>query len=100
MTYLCCCAGLDGQGRRLVFFRPSTEARRNIKLPMGTLLRQGRLTIRTDLQDNHVYAMDRSVLEVLQSKPSLANIKQVRAASQAAQLHCEIFSDAKQISCS
>ncbi len=64
-----------------MFFRPSPEARRHIKLPMGTLLRQGRLTVRTDLQDNHVYAMNRSVLEVLQSKPSLADIKQVRATS-------------------
>lgn len=62
--------------RRLVFFRPSPEARCNIKLPMGTLLRQGRLTIRTDLQDNHVYVLDRSVLALLQAKPSLANIKQ------------------------
>lgn len=63
--------------RRLVFFRPSPESRRNIKLPMGTLMRHGRLTIRTDLQDNHVYALDRSVLGVLHAKPSLASIKQV-----------------------
>ena len=63
--------------RRLVFFRPSPESRRNIKLPLGTLMRHGRLTIRTDLQDNHVYAMDRSVLAVLHAKPSLASIKQV-----------------------
>ncbi|CAK0780561.1 hypothetical protein CVIRNUC_005094 [Coccomyxa viridis] len=67
---------LDGQMRRLVFFRPSPESRRNIKLPMGTLMRHGRLTIRTDLQDNHVYALDRSVLGVLHAKPSLASIKQ------------------------
>ena len=63
--------------RRLVFFRPSPESRRNIKLPIGTLMRHGRLTIRTDLQDNHVYALDRSVLGVLHAKPSLASIKQV-----------------------
>ena len=44
---------------------------------MGTLMRHGRLNIRTDLQDNHVYAMDRSVLAVLHAKPSLASIKQV-----------------------
>ena len=64
--------------RRLVFFRPSRESRRNIKLPMGTLMRHGRLTIRTDLQDSHVYALDRSVLALLQAKPSLASIKQVQ----------------------
>ena len=44
---------------------------------MGTLMRHGRLTIRTDLQDNHVYALDRSVLALLHAKPSLASIKQV-----------------------
>lgn len=44
---------------------------------MNTLLRQKRLTVRTDLQDNHLYIFNRAVLEVLQSKPSLVNIKQV-----------------------
>ena len=63
--------------RRLVFFRPSPESRRAIKLPMGALLRHGRLTVRTDLQDSHVYALDRAVLAVLHTKPSLASIKQV-----------------------
>lgn len=71
-------AGLDGKSRRLVFFRPSPEARRNIKVPMGTLLRQGCLSIRTDLQDNHLYVLDRSALALLQAKPALADIKQVR----------------------
>ena len=61
-----------------MFFRPSPEARRNIKVPMGTLLRQGCLSIRTDLQDNHLYVLDRSALALLQAKPALANIKQVR----------------------
>lgn len=60
-----------------MFFRPSPEARQNIKLPMDTLLRQGCLSIRTDLQDNHLYILDRSALALLQAKPALANIKQV-----------------------
>lgn len=46
---------------------------------MNALLRHKRLTVRTDLQDNHLYIFNRAVLEVLQSKPSLANIKQVLA---------------------
>ncbi len=62
-----------------MFFRPSPEARRHIKLPMGALMRQGRLSIRTDLQDNHLYVLDRSVLATLQAKPSLSDIKQVEA---------------------
>ena len=71
-----CCTGLDNERRRLVFFRPSPEAWRNIKLPMGALLRQGCLSIRTDLQDNHLYVLNRSVLALLQAKPVLADIKQ------------------------
>ncbi len=61
-----------------MFFRPSPEARCNIKVPMGTLLRQGCLSIRTDLQDNHLYVLDRSALALLQAKSALADIKQVR----------------------
>ncbi|CAL8468630.1 g8170 [Coccomyxa elongata] len=68
--------GLDEQQQQLLFFRPSPEPRRNIRLPMNALLRQKRLTVRTNLQDNHLYILNRAVLEVLQSKPSLVNIKQ------------------------
>jgi hypothetical protein len=70
---------LDEQQQQLLFFRPSSESRRNIRLPMNALLRHKRLTVRTDLRDNHLYIFNRAVLDVLQSKPSLANIKQVLA---------------------
>jgi hypothetical protein len=78
---LTCHAGLDSQQQRLLFFRPSAEARRNIRLPLSLLLRHGRMTVRTDLQDNHCYVFHRSVLDVLESKPSLVSIKQVNSTS-------------------
>ncbi|EIE22403.1 nucleotide-diphospho-sugar transferase [Coccomyxa subellipsoidea C-169] len=69
--------GLDEQQQQLLFFRPSPESRRSIRLPMNALLRHKQLTVRTDLQDNHLYIFNRAVLEILHAKPNLANIKQV-----------------------
>ncbi len=70
-------SGLDEQQQQLLFFRPSPESRRSIRLPMNALLRHKQLTVRTDLQDNHLYIFNRAVLEILHAKPNLANIKQV-----------------------
>ena len=46
--------------RRIVFFSTSPEATRLIELPRVTLICQGRLSTRTDLQDSHVYIVDAS----------------------------------------
>ena len=71
---------MDAQQQRLLFLRPSPEAKRSVRVPMATLLRLQRLTIRTDLQDSHLYVLSRDVvLPLLAAKPSLANIKHVRA---------------------
>jgi hypothetical protein len=75
-------AGTDAAQQRLLFLRPSPEALRSVRLPMGMLLRLQRLTLRTDLQDNHLYVFNRDiVLPLLAAKPSLANIKQARLSS-------------------
>ena len=46
---------------------------------MAALAAAQRLTVRTDLQDNHCYVFRRSaLLAALAAKPNLANIKQAR----------------------
>ena len=44
------CAGLDGRAQRLLFFLPSPEARRSVRVPLVALGASGRLVVRTDLQ--------------------------------------------------
>ena len=74
-----CAAGTDAARQRLLFLRPSPEARRSVRVPMATLMRLQRLIIRTDLQDCHLYVFSKDVvLPLLAAKPSLANIKHVR----------------------
>ena len=72
------CAALDEAQQRLLLFRPSPEPRRHVRLPMAALASLQRLTVRTDLQDNHCYVFSRAALrDALAAKPGLANIKQV-----------------------
>ena len=44
------CAGLDARAQRLLFFLPSPEARRSVRVPLVALGASGRLVVRTDLQ--------------------------------------------------
>ena len=44
------CAGLDERAQRLLFFLPSPEARRSVRVPLVALGASGRLVVRTDLQ--------------------------------------------------
>ena len=44
------CAGLDARAQRLLFFLPSPEARRSVRVPLVALGAGGRLVVRTDLQ--------------------------------------------------
>ena len=74
------CAALDEAQQRLLFFRPSPEPRRHVRLPAAALCALPRLTVRTDLQDCHCYVFARAaVAAALAAKPSLANVKQARA---------------------
>ena len=43
-------AGLDARAQRLLFFLPSPEARRSVRVPLVALGASGRLVVCTDLQ--------------------------------------------------
>ena len=47
---LCERKGLDARAQRLLFFLPSPEARRSVRVPLVALGASGRLVVRTDLQ--------------------------------------------------
>ncbi len=57
--------GMDATERLLLFAASSPEALRDLKLPLGCVARHGRVDIRSDLQDMHLYCFSRCVGETL-----------------------------------
>ena len=53
------CIGLDAASQRLLFYASSSEALRDLRLPLATVRAHGPMTVATDLIDAHVYVFDR-----------------------------------------
>lgn len=80
--YGCVCTGVDATNKQLLFIAGSTpDARRQVKVPLAAM-RDGRLSIRTDLMDAHLYIFHKQTfLKALQARPSYTSIRQVMIAA-------------------
>lgn len=76
-----CCTGVDASKKQLLFIAGSTpDARRQVKIPLAAM-RDGRLSIRTDLMDAHLYIFHKQTfLKAVQARPSYKSIRQVTSA--------------------
>lgn len=73
-------AGLDAERNRLVFAESSPELKRDIRVAGGALAQLSRITIRTDLCDQHLYIFNtRPLYDILDAKPNIRSIKLVRS---------------------
>ncbi len=74
--------GLDTQQKQLMFIAGSTpEARRQVRVPLAAL-QDGRLSLRTDLMDAHLYIFHkRTFFKALEARPAYESIKQVKMMS-------------------
>ena len=72
------CTGVDASKKQLLFIAGSTpDARRQVKVPLAAM-RDGRLSIRTDLMDAHLYIFHKQTfLKAVQARPSYKSIRQV-----------------------
>ena len=79
--YGCVCTGVDATKKQLLFIAGSTpDARRQVKVSLAAM-RDGRLSIRTDLMDAHLYIFHKQTfLRALQARPSYTSIRQVTIA--------------------
>ena len=79
--YGCVCAGVDAAKKQLLFIAGSTpDARRQVKVPLAAM-RDGRLSIRTDLMDAHLYVFHKQTfLKAVHARPSYNSIRQVTSA--------------------
>ena len=70
--------GLDTQQKQLTFIAGSTpEARRQVRVPLAAL-QDGRLSLRTDLMDAHLYIFHkRTFFQALEARPAYESIRQV-----------------------
>lgn len=75
------CTGVDASKKQLLFIAGSTpDARRQVKIPLAAM-RDGRLSIRTDLMDAHLYIFHMpTFLKAVQARPSYKSIRQVTSA--------------------
>ena len=78
----CACTGVDATKKQLLFIAGSTpDARRQVKVPLAAM-RDGRLSIRTDLMDAHLYIFHKQTfLKAVQARPSYSSIRQVMIAN-------------------
>jgi len=74
--------GLDTQQKQLTFIAGSTpEARRQVRVPLAAL-QDGRLSLRTDLMDAHLYIFHkRTFFKALEARPAYESIRQVNMIS-------------------
>ena len=70
--------GLDSQQKQLTFIAGSTpEARRQVRVPLAAL-QDGRLSLRTDLMDAHLYIFHkRTFFKAFEARPAYGSIRQV-----------------------
>lgn len=78
----CLCTGVDAARKQLLFMAGSTpDVRRQIRVPLAAM-RDGRLSIRTDLMDAHLYIFHkRTFFKAVQARPSYTSIRQVTSAA-------------------
>ncbi|KAA6423077.1 MAG: hypothetical protein FRX49_07065 [Trebouxia sp. A1-2] len=69
--------GLDTQQKQLTFIAGSTpEARRQVRVPLAAL-QDGRLSLRTDLMDAHLYIFHKhTFFKALEARPAYESIRQ------------------------
>ena len=74
------CAGVDAKQKQLLFIAGSTpDARRQVRVPLAAL-QEGRLSLRTDLMDAHLYIFHKQTFfKAVQARPSYTSIRQVAA---------------------
>ncbi|KAL6765072.1 eukaryotic translation initiation factor 2B gamma [Haematococcus lacustris] len=68
--------GLDPSRQHLLFYASSPDTLRDLKLPLSAVRRHGSMSIASDLADAHLYVLDRSVLDLLHSRPELSSLRQ------------------------
>ncbi|XP_033138809.1 translation initiation factor eIF-2B subunit gamma-like [Brassica rapa] len=91
--------GLDSSRQFLLYIATGVEVKRDTRLKKGILCAAGKMEIRSDLMDSHIYAFKRSVLqEVLEQKPTFRCLKQdVLPYLVRTQLRSDVFSDEKAV---
>ncbi|KAL0751173.1 hypothetical protein Bca101_033176 [Brassica carinata] len=68
---------LDSSKQFLLYIATGVEVKRDTRLKKSILCAAGKMEIRSDLMDSHIYAFKRSVLqEVLEQKPTCRCLKQ------------------------
>ncbi len=70
--------GLDTSQKQLMFIAGSTpDARRQVRVPLAAL-QDGRLSLRTDLMDAHLYIFHkRTFFKALEARPNYESLRQV-----------------------
>ncbi|KAH0907064.1 hypothetical protein HID58_038891 [Brassica napus] len=91
--------GLDSSKQFLLYIATGVEVKRDTRLKKSILCAAGKMEIRSDLVDSHIYAFKRSVLqEVLEQKPTFRCLKQdVLPYLVRTQLRSDVFSDEKAV---
>jgi len=84
--------GLDTQQKQLMFIAGSTpEARRQVRVPLAAL-QDGRLSLRTDLMDAHLYIFHkRTFFKALEARPAYESIRQVKWCQAMIKNCCEVW---------
>ncbi|XP_010420756.1 PREDICTED: translation initiation factor eIF-2B subunit gamma [Camelina sativa] len=69
--------GLDSWKQFLLYIAKGTEIKKDTRVNKSILCAAGKMELRSDLMDSHIYAFKRSVLqEVLDQKPAFRSLKQ------------------------
>ncbi|KAH0860429.1 hypothetical protein HID58_088690 [Brassica napus] len=91
--------GLDSSKQFFLYIATGVEVKRDTRLKKSILCAAGKMEIRSDLMDSHIYAFKRSVLqEVLEQKPTFRCLKQdVLPYLVRTQLKSDVFSDEKTV---
>ncbi|CAA0403667.1 putative nucleotidyl transferase domain, nucleotide-diphospho-sugar transferase [Arabidopsis thaliana] len=87
--------GLDSLKQFLLYIAKGTEIKKDTRVKKSILCAAGKMEIRSDLMDSHIYAFKRAVLqEVLDQKPAFRSLKQdVLPYLVRTQLRSDVFSD-------
>eukprot|EP00884_Botryococcus_braunii_P012713 jgi/Botrbrau1/21442/Bobra.0216s0050.1 len=69
--------GLDPHRNRIIFADSSPEVKRDIRVSAATLRQYPRISIRTDISDQHLYIFKSAAIShILEAKPNIKSIKQ------------------------
>ncbi|KAL0823773.1 hypothetical protein Bca101_047450 [Brassica carinata] len=91
--------GLDSSKQFLLHIATAAEIKKDTRIKKSILCAAGKMEIRSDLMDSHIYAFKRSVLQkVLDQKPTFRSLKQdVLPYLVRTQLRSEVFPDEKTV---